>query len=87
MLFKVEVPHSELEGDDDYHEWVDVWLPEHVAHRGPRTVRLDSLGRRNRGWRLWNRWCCNNPECKGVLLVNTDKLVDIVNTFAKAAGA
>ncbi len=78
-LFKIEVPHTDLGRDDAYHEWVDVWLPEHVREHGPRPVLCDSTGRKNPHGHTWHRWCCNNLACDGVILVNPGAIVAHVN--------
>lgn len=71
LLAKIEVPHTEAPELPDYHEWVDVWLLRHEKRVGQREVWRDSLGRKHRHGRdRWRRWCCNNPTCDGVLLVN-----------------
>jgi hypothetical protein len=47
----------------DYHEWVYV-----------RMEAVDRLGRPNprMGYRDWQFWRCNNPECRGQAFVNND---------------
>lgn len=61
--------HDDL-GEDDFHEWVQI---------GER-VKADRLGRPNpRMWCAdWQPWICNNPDCRGSVLVHLDAVQDLI---------
>ncbi|MCW2601849.1 MAG: hypothetical protein JWM02_3678 [Frankiales bacterium] len=66
---RIRHAHDDL-GNDDYHEWVQI---------GSNT-KADRLGRPNNRMYCadWQPWVCNNPDCKGYVLVHLDAVQDLI---------
>jgi hypothetical protein len=63
--------HDDLGPENPYHEWVFIGTSDDFVYGSARSHRAQ-------GWRRWQRWVCNNPDCDGEAWVLEDAIDAVV---------